>query len=67
MIVRIATTSVISVTDPKAPGCRCRGVHSDDRAQRVPTYRYMRQCHYIDGCPYDRLLFDLLAKEHKET
>lgn len=26
----------------------------------------MRQCHYIDGRPYDRLLFDLLAGEHRE-
>jgi RimJ/RimL family protein N-acetyltransferase len=26
-----------------------------------------RQCHYIDGRPYDRLWFDLLASEHKET
>jgi RimJ/RimL family protein N-acetyltransferase len=26
----------------------------------------MRQCHYIDGRPYDRLLFDLLASEHRE-
>ena len=25
-----------------------------------------RQCHYIDGRPYDRLLFDLLASEHQE-
>jgi RimJ/RimL family protein N-acetyltransferase len=25
-----------------------------------------RQCHYIDGQPYDRLWFDLLASEHKE-
>jgi RimJ/RimL family protein N-acetyltransferase len=25
-----------------------------------------RQCHYIDGHAYDRLLFDLLASEHKE-
>ena len=25
-----------------------------------------RQCHYIDGRPYDRLWFDLLASEHKE-
>jgi RimJ/RimL family protein N-acetyltransferase len=25
-----------------------------------------RQSHYIDGRPYDRLLFDLLASEHKE-
>jgi len=26
-----------------------------------------RRCHYIDGRPYDRLLFDLLASEHKEN
>lgn len=26
----------------------------------------LRQCHYIDGRLYDRLLFDLLASEHKE-
>ncbi|MGH7529184.1 MAG: GNAT family N-acetyltransferase [Gemmatimonadales bacterium] len=26
-----------------------------------------RQCHWIDGRPYDRLLFDLLATEHQET
>lgn len=25
-----------------------------------------RQCHFIDGRPYDRLLFDLLASEHRE-
>jgi len=25
-----------------------------------------RQCHYLDGRPYDRLLFDLLASEHRE-
>ena len=25
-----------------------------------------RQCHYIDGQPYDRLWFDLLAAEHEE-
>jgi RimJ/RimL family protein N-acetyltransferase len=25
-----------------------------------------RQCHYIDGKLYDRLLFDLLASEHRE-
>jgi RimJ/RimL family protein N-acetyltransferase len=32
-------------------------------------FRYIgrqRQCHCIDGRPYDRLLFDLLAAEHKE-
>lgn len=26
----------------------------------------LRQCHYIDGRPHDRLIFDLLASEHKE-
>jgi RimJ/RimL family protein N-acetyltransferase len=26
-----------------------------------------RQCHYIDGCGYDRLWLDLLASEHKEV
>ena len=26
----------------------------------------LRQCHYIDGKPYDRLLFDMLASEHRE-
>src|SRR2546422_2543402 len=25
-----------------------------------------RQCHYIDGRPHDRLMFDLLASEHRE-
>lgn len=25
-----------------------------------------RQCHYIDGRPYDRLMFDLLASEYRE-
>ena len=25
-----------------------------------------RQCHYVDGRAYDRLLFDLLASEHRE-
>jgi RimJ/RimL family protein N-acetyltransferase len=25
-----------------------------------------RQCHYIDGVPYDRLWYDLLASEHVE-
>jgi RimJ/RimL family protein N-acetyltransferase len=25
-----------------------------------------RQCHWMDGVPYDRLWFDLLASEHKE-
>ncbi len=26
-----------------------------------------RECHYIDGQPFDRLLFDILASEHKEA
>ena len=26
-----------------------------------------RQCHWIDGRPYDRLWFDVLASEHQET
>ena len=26
-----------------------------------------RQCHYMDGRPYDRLLFDILAAEHQEV
>ena len=32
-------------------------------------FRYVgrqRHCHFIDGRPYDRLLFDLLASEHRE-
>ena len=32
-------------------------------------FRYIgrqRQCHFINGQPYDRLLFDLLASEHRE-
>ena len=33
------------------------------------NFRYIgrqRRCHWIDGTSYDRLLFDLLAEEHKE-
>ena len=33
-------------------------------------FRYIgrqRQCHYIDGRPLDRLLFDLLATEHRDV
>lgn len=26
----------------------------------------LRQCHYVDGQPYDRMLFDLLATEHED-
>jgi len=32
-------------------------------------FRYIgrqRRCHWIDGRPYDRLLYDLLASEHRE-
>lgn len=39
------------------------------RALERLHFRYIgrqRQCHYIDGRPYDRLLFDLLAAEHEE-
>jgi RimJ/RimL family protein N-acetyltransferase len=37
-------------------------------AERL-NFKYIgrqRQCHVIDGRLYDRLLFDLLASEHKE-
>jgi RimJ/RimL family protein N-acetyltransferase len=37
-------------------------------AERI-GFKYVgrvRQCHWIDGVAYDRLLFDLLAAEHKE-
>jgi len=27
----------------------------------------LRKCHYIDGKPYDRLLYDMLACEHREV
>ncbi len=33
------------------------------------NFRYIgrqRRCHWIDGRPYDRLLYDLLATEHRE-
>jgi len=42
-------------------------------AQRVLerlNFKYIgrqRQCHYIDGRPLDRLLFDLLATEHRDV
>ena len=47
-------------------------VETNIPAQRVLEglhFKYIgrqRQCHYIDGRPYDRLLFDLLATEHQE-
>jgi len=34
------------------------------------NFRYIgrqRQCHYVDGHALDRLLFDLLASEHREV
>jgi amino acid adenylation domain-containing protein len=34
------------------------------------NFRYvgrLRRCHYIDGRPLDRLLFDLLASEHRQV
>lgn len=34
------------------------------------NFRYigrMRECHYMDSKPYDRLFFDLLAGEHREV
>jgi RimJ/RimL family protein N-acetyltransferase len=39
------------------------------RSLRRLNFRFvgrLRQCHLIDGRPRDRLLFDLLAAEHKE-
>jgi RimJ/RimL family protein N-acetyltransferase len=39
------------------------------RGARRLGFRFIgrqRQCHLIDGRPYDRLLFDLLAIEHRE-
>ena len=39
------------------------------RALEQLHFRYIgrqRQCHYIDGRPLDRLLFDLLASEHQD-
>jgi RimJ/RimL family protein N-acetyltransferase len=39
------------------------------RSLRRLNFRFvgrLRQCHLIDGRPHDRLLFDLLAAEHKE-
>jgi RimJ/RimL family protein N-acetyltransferase len=36
-----------------------------ERLRMNPVGR-QRQCHRIDGRPYDRLWFDILASEHKE-
>jgi RimJ/RimL family protein N-acetyltransferase len=47
-------------------------VETNVAAQRVLEqlhFRYIgrqRRCHYIDGRPLDRLLFDLLATEHQD-
>jgi RimJ/RimL family protein N-acetyltransferase len=43
--------------------------NASQRALARLGFRYLgrqRQCHFIDGKPYDRLLFDLLASEHRE-
>lgn len=44
--------------------------HNRSRAiARRLRFRYIgrqRQCHYIDGQPFDRLWFDILASEHTE-
>ena len=40
-------------------------VHVARKVNFQPMGR-QRQCHYIDGRPYDRLWFDLLASEHEE-
>lgn len=43
--------------------------HPSLRAIRKLHFRPIgrqRRCHYIDGLPYDRLWFDLLASEHRE-
>ncbi|HYT05054.1 MAG TPA: GNAT family protein [Gemmatimonadales bacterium] len=48
-------------------------VETNIPAQRVLEqlhFRYIgrqRRCHYIDGRPLDRLLFDLLATEHQDV
>ncbi len=48
-------------------------VETNTPAQRVLEqlhFRYIgrqRRCHYIDGRPLDRLLFDLLATEHQDV
>jgi RimJ/RimL family protein N-acetyltransferase len=41
------------------------GIEVNKRLNFRPVGR-QRQCHYVDGRPYDRLLFDLLASEHQE-
>ena len=48
-------------------------VETNIPAQRVLErlhFKYIgrqRQCHYVDGRPLDRLLFDLLATEHQDV
>lgn len=46
-------------------------VEGNPSARMAPRLNFkligrQRQCHYIDGRPYDRLWFDLLASEHHE-
>ena len=45
--------------------CNTASLHIVKDLHFTPMGR-QRQCHYIDGRPYDRLWFDLLASEHKE-
>jgi RimJ/RimL family protein N-acetyltransferase len=40
-------------------------IHVCERVRFRPIGR-QRQCHWIDGRPYDRLWFDMLASEHEE-
>jgi RimJ/RimL family protein N-acetyltransferase len=45
--------------------CNHASVRIIERLNFRPVGR-QRQCHYIDGRAYDRLLFDMLASEHRE-
>ena len=44
--------------------CNTASLHIVKDLHFTPIGR-QRQCHYIDGRPYDRLWFDLLADEHR--
>ena len=51
-------------------GCWTLEINKGGRGviDRLP-FRFIgrrRQCHYLDGKPYDRLLYDMLACEHRE-
>lgn len=50
--------------------CWTLAINNAGRAaiERLP-FKYvgrLRRCHHIDGKPYDRLLYDMLASEHDE-